>query len=376
MSENMFTKSPNIAFLLGSLSGKGGIERVTSIIGEGLSEKNVAKVHIISFQPFQPKKGYSWNDEISYFNLLSERKGMRQGIIEAALNLRKYLSKNKIDILIVCGHRFCLLGGLSVIGKQTKMIYWSHSSFYGEKNKYKWWNEQFGGFFSKCVVSLTKADVNNYKNKTLSNNVFQIYNPIDDKLLEDQSVYNPHTNKIISVGRLNEQKRFDTNLIEVAKIVLHKNPHLEWHIYGDGELRDVINNKIIENNLVKRVKLMGNVKGLYNLYNEYSLMVMTSGYEGFPMVLLEGMSKNLPLLSFDIPTGPNEIIQNNSNGFLIPAFNYSDMAEKIEYLMSSPDILISFSENNRQYLQPFRLSNIMGQWCQLLVKYIEDKSKG
>jgi len=362
----MISKKPNIAFLLGSISGKGGIERVTSIIAEELSLKKLSNIHIISFQPQQPEKGYLWIENVSYAQLLSERKGMQQGLIEATTNLRKYIAKNKIDILIVCGHRFCLLGGLGVTGKKTKMVYWSHSSFFGEKNRFKWLNEQFGGFFSKCIISLTKADIDNYQNRTLAKSVYQLYNPIDERLLVKEPKYSPKTKKIISVGRLNEQKRFESNLIEVAKIVLNKNPDLEWHIYGDGELRDVITQKITENNLGDRLKLMGNVKGLYDLYSKYSLMVMTSAYEGFPMVLLEGMTQKLPLISFDIPTGPNEIIINGKNGFLIPPFEYSEMADKIQLLIDNPDLAIEFSQNNLSLLEPFMLSNIINQWRQLI----------
>src|SRR5690606_33587813 len=128
-----------------------------------------------------------------------------------------------------------------------------------------------------------------------------------------------------------------------------------WHIYGKGSLETVIKENIDKLGLSGRVILEGNVTDLYEKYSSYSLMVMTSSYEGFPMSLLEGMVNKLPLVSFDIQTGPNEIIHNNQNGFLIEPFNIDDAANKINLLIENSTKRIAFSNANVHYVEEFRI---------------------
>ncbi len=362
MSSNL----PNIAFLLGSTCSSGGIERVTSLLASTFADKGIAQTHAVAFQPRDREQVYEWSDKITFFELMTERKSMKTGIFKAVPRLRRYLNKNNIDLLIVCGHLMCPLGGFSIIGTNTKMIYWSHSSYFGEVNRFKRMNEHIGAICSKVVISLTKADKLNYRKKTLAKNVTQIYNPIDKNLFLKSSPYNPNTNKIISVGRLDHPKNFESYLLEVAKLVLSKNPEYTWHIYGKGSLEAVIKENIDKLGLSGRVILEGNVSDLYEQYSNYSIMVMTSSYEGFPMSLLEGMVNKLPLVSFDIQTGPNEIIQNDLNGFLIDPFDIEDMADKINLLIESPTKRIAFSKANLHYLEKFKIQVIMNKWMELI----------
>tara|TARA_R110001583_G_scaffold87032_1_gene227026 strand:+ start:1301 stop:2407 length:1107 start_codon:yes stop_codon:yes gene_type:complete len=357
---------PRIAFLLGSTSSNGGIERVTSIIADKLTEKELAKVYAIGYQPRKNEQVYKWNERVTFYDLLTNWESMKTGIFKAIPRLRKFLNHNNIDVLVVCGHRFCSLGGLSSLGIPTRMIYWSHSSFNGEVVAFKKMNEHFGAIRSDVVLSLTKADEHNYRKKTAAKKVVQIYNPIDEKLLLNETPYNPNTKKIISVGRLDDPKNFESYLLEVAKIVLMKNPEYTWHIYGKGSLESKIRENIQKLGLEGKVILEGNVNNLYELYSNFSIMVMTSSYEGFPMTLLEGMSKKLPLISFDIQTGPNEIIKDNKNGFLIPSFDTKLMAEKLEQLIHNEDLRIEFSETNKSLIKKFKLDTIISQWISLI----------
>jgi glycosyltransferase involved in cell wall biosynthesis len=357
----------NLAFLLSSTSSNGGIERATSILANNLVKRGVAKVFAVGFHPRQlDQRVYEWDQSVVHFDLFSVKRGMKKGIFSAIPRLRRFLKKNNIDVLIPCGHIYAPLGGFACIGSRTKMIYWSHSSFFGEPNPFKRFNEHMAGLFSKAVVCLTKADIKNYQKKTFARKVVQIYNPIDENLLGNKSRYNPDTKKIISVGRLAHPKNFETYLLDVATFVLKENPEYSWHIYGKGEFKGLIEERIHLMGLQDRVVLMGNVNNLYEIYPEYSIMVMTSSYEGFPMTLLEGLVMSIPLVSFDIPTGPNEIIRNNVNGFLIPPYSVADMAEKLNMLIEDRSLRIKFSEANRSGLNEFNIEKTLPKWIDLL----------
>lgn len=355
-----------IAFLLTNTSG-GGISRVVSILSNEIHKKNKYNTHIISYHK-KDSQGYCWNNELLFHDLVENKTPMKKGILKAALKTRKIIDQYDIDVVICCGQLVGPLGVLSTIFKKTKLLYWSHSSFKATtSNKFRVFNEHFSAVFSNLVISLTKVDELNYKKETLARKVVQIYNPIDKQLENINTTYNAKSKKIISVGRLTHQKNFES-LVDVAKIVLEKHTDYSWHIFGSGEDKEKIESKIKKYNLEERLCLMGQCNNLYDIYNEYSMMVMTSLYEGFPMTLLEGMAFKLPLVSFDIPTGPNEIIREDINGFLIKPFEIEDMANKISVLIVDANKRQTFSRNNSNFIDEFNISSITAKWISLLEK--------
>lgn len=139
-------------------------------------------------------------------------------------------------------------------------------------------------------------------------------------------------------------------------------PLWTWDIYGEGELKDSLQKMINENGLSEKIRLMGQVSDLYDRYRDYAFMVMTSRYEGFPMSLIEGAANRLPLISFDIPTGPNEIIVDGVNGYLINADSDKDMVVKIRKLIENQEIRESMSKEVYQLTQAFAMERILKQW--------------
>ena len=111
---------------------------------------------------------------------------------------------------------------------------------------------------------------------------------------------------------------------------------------------------------------MGNRSDLYTLYGEYAFCVMTSRYEGFPMTLLEASSNRLPLVAFDVPTGPDEIINDGINGYLVPADNDQLMKERIESLMEDASLRRAMSEEAYKTSEAFDTERILPKWRSLL----------
>ena len=153
--------------------------------------------------------------------------------------------------------------------------------------------------------------------------------------------------KVMSIGRLEDQKGFDI-LIDVWKKVNDK--HSDWilEIYGEGSLRKELQDKIDTLNLTTSLLLKGNEKNIQSKYLEGSVYVMSSRHEGFGMVLIEAMSCGLPLVSFDCPCGPKDIIKNGENGFLIKFGNVDDMAEKINYLIENENKRIEMGKKSKE----------------------------
>lgn len=361
----------NICFLLGGFTGNGGIGRVTSVLANKLCNEENLNIFTLSFFNTKKENLYSINTKIKQGFLFEHPVNMTKGILSGGVfKLRKYLKDNHIDILIACGALYFPISVWSCKGTKTKCFCWEHSNFQNNKDhKFQIICRKIGVKSADKVITLTKFDKNSYTKKFGGKNIVQIYNPIDERIFNYAGRYNVNSKKILSVGRLSYQKNFSL-LIDIAKVVLTDNPDWTWEIYGEGELRDELEKKIKNYNLEDRLYLKGQVDNLYELYNEFSVLIMTSFYEGFPMSLLEGMACGLPLISFDVQTGPNEIIVDGENGFLVKAFDIQQMIIKINSLMNNTKQRIEMSDNGKLNCKKYELSSIKEEWKKLFKETI------
>ncbi|EIN8284729.1 glycosyltransferase family 4 protein [Campylobacter coli] len=146
---------------------------------------------------------------------------------------------------------------------------------------------------------------------------------------------------VLSVGRMDrgDQKGF-FRLIDIWEIVQKSKKYKEWklHIVGDGILKEELQNKIKIKNLEKSIILKPFTKEIEKEYLQASIYALTSHFEGFPMILLESSNYGIPNVTFDINTGPSDIIENKKNGFLISNNNLSYFVKKIQNLMDDENL--------------------------------------
>ncbi len=125
---------------------------------------------------------------------------------------------------------------------------------------------------------------------------------------------------ILSIGRFTKQKGFDI-LISFIAVFFEKNPDWKLTLIGEGPLKNDIEYLVKRKGLENNIKIKEPTNYIEKEYLKSSIYIMTSKYEGFPMVLLEAKAFGLPIIAFDCPTGPSEIIRNGEDGFLIEMFN-------------------------------------------------------
>ena len=119
---------------------------------------------------------------------------------------------------------------------------------------------------------------------------------------------------VISVGRLDAQKGYQY-LIKAWEYVAKTHPEWKLDIYGEGYMREQLQELINSLKLNNVVKLCGTTNDVISKYCSHSIFVMSSITECFPLVLLEASSCGLPLIAFDCKSGPRDIVTDGENGF-------------------------------------------------------------
>lgn len=149
---------------------------------------------------------------------------------------------------------------------------------------------------------------------------------------------------VIAAGRLTRQKGFDL-LIDAYASVARKHPDWELRIYGSGILRNDLAKQIADKNLTEHVKLMGQTKKLHKAMADASIYVLSSRFEGFPMVLLEAMTHGLPVVAYDCHTGPADILTDGHDGVLVKPRDRRALARALSDLMADQDRMRTLGAN-------------------------------
>lgn len=201
------------------------------------------------------------------------------------------------------------------------------------------------------------------------NNIEVIHNPL---IINPVAKSDCNNKKVIAVGRYAHQKGFDM-LIEAWKIVADLHPEWVLSIYGEGD--DAVLKRLIDKyNLHNSCLLKSATQEIFNKYCESSIYVLSSRFEGMPMVLLEAIAFGLPLVSFDCPCGPKDIINNLKDGILVKSGDINELAEKICFLIENEEIRKEMGINARKNSERFKIEHIADQWRLLFEELVKNKT--
>lgn len=179
--------------------------------------------------------------------------------------------------------------------------------------------------------------------------------------------YSDVTNKrVIAVGRLDYQKGFD-RLIEAWEWIQRTGKFADWQldIFGQGEWREMLQRMVDEKGLQDTVQIHQPTKQIGEEYVKSSLLVMSSHYEGFPMVMIEAMACGLPVVSFDYKCGPKDIIQHGINGLLVPEGDVKALAHAMRKVMTDEVYRKMLSQNAKKVVDTYSEEAVMKQWIRL-----------
>lgn len=210
----------------------------------------------------------------------------------------------------------------------------------------------------KALVLLTPQDEAEWKGITQT---YVIPNAIPELPALTSNLTN---HKAIMVGRYNDAKGYDY-IIPAWDIVHQSYPDWTLDVYGSGELHDDVVRWIEERHLEDSIILHDPTDQIMEKYLESSICVMSSRYEGFPMVLVESMASGVPCVAFDCPFGPRNIIKDGEDGLLIDYLNTQALADGICKLIEDKELRSSMGHRARQNILRFSREHVMQQWIEL-----------
>lgn len=204
-------------------------------------------------------------------------------------------------------------------------------------------------------ICLTEEDKLNWGKL---NNIEVIPNFIEDIAAQTA----PLTAKsMIAVGHLSYQKGYE-RLVKAWKIVADKHPDWRLNIFGGGELKDDLESLIKNVDLNNYIKIHEPTAQILREYVNNSALVLSSRYEGLPMVLLEASSVGLPLISFTCQCGPKDIIMSGYNGLLVNEGDIDGLAEAIIKVIENPELRKEMGKNSLEKSTEYNKEIIMNKW--------------
>lgn len=346
------------------MSVLGGVEQVTAALSSALADRY--EVHLLSICS-KGEPAYSLDPRVRYAVLQSEAGRLRSMVVRTRKLLRAYFRENRIDVALLQGTYPGLLAAFTRPGSKTKLIFCDHGALMNQ------WHEKkvvlmrrIASALCHRVVTLTEQSREAYCKKFLlpKKKVSSISNWIDLSLPRSQR-YDEASKRIVSAGRFGREKGFD-QLVKAFAPVAKKHPDWKLDIFGDGEMMPQIRQLVCELSLDNSVNLLGMRSDLAQRYGDYAMYVLPSYREGMPLVLLEAKANRLPIVSFDVQTGPGEIVRDGVDGLLVPPRDTEMLASAMCRLIEDGALRRKMSDASQTDLDRFSKETILVQWLRLI----------
>lgn len=375
---NIVNKKVKILVLIDQLHLSGGIERVLSYkVNHWLVQRKDIDLVILTNEN-QGKKFYYnfpsvWTHHELDVNYKRDLKLLTYINLKKSIShffkLRKYLKLHRPDVVIHCAFGFdfyflpFLKGGAKLIKEQHSSRFEGSrktllASFKGLVRK------KFESFYD-VMVFLSQEE----KEIVKRNNVRVIANPI---CLDAKETNKERQNIILAAGRIVPVKGY-IRLIEAWSKIHIKAPGWKVCIYGDGDPEYIrsIKEYIHKVGVERTVELLPSTPDIENKMQESKIYAMASLTECFPMVLLEAMVNGLPIISFDCPTGPRNILTNNKNGILVENDDIKNYSIKLLELIQNRELREKLSLEAKNDVIKYGIDNIMHQWDMLFEELLK-----
>lgn len=218
--------------------------------------------------------------------------------------------------------------------------------------------------FDKVIV-LSEVD----RKKWECDNIQVIHNFLEEKsfLKKRAKLDLSNSIKCFAAGRFDKVKGFDL-LVKIWEELIKHNPDINIDVIGDGPELESVRNMITTKKLERNITLLPFTSELEKEILGYDLLILPSRFESFPMIVLEAMSKSIPVVSFNIDCGLKEMLLDNVNGFSVEKYEVKKFANKILEINNDRKLYDRFSTNSYEQSRLFHEDTIMEKWCDLFFR--------
>lgn len=346
-----------VTYILETLSIKGGIERITVDKMNSLQAVPGYDVSLILVYDYHLPAFYQVSENVKVVNLNIQKTDnylMKfKTFYQVGKKVRRAVKELQSDIIISSG----LLGNILFATNRfnCKTIYESHGPRFQMMLKFLLPRVE-----RRCdaIVTLTKGDKDEYK-------IAKRVEVIPNFTKMQPTEYAPLTqHRCLSIGRLSYEKNFPRLLHIWSKVT---KTHPDWHldIVGEGPLEREFKATIVRLGLTRTVSLLPPTSDVSKYYKRSSMLIVTSLFEGFSMVIIEASVHGLPTISVDCDYGPREIIENQKSGIITPYDDDQAMIKAITHLMDNEQERKDMGENAKKMSTKYQEHKIMKQWTDL-----------
>ncbi|MEE1199264.1 MAG: glycosyltransferase family 4 protein [Christensenellales bacterium] len=353
-----------VCFIVYDMTVSGGVEQVTASLSAAFCD--LYEVHVLGIlQTGMAPNGL--DSRVQYAYLTDAEKPFSVLQRELRKPIADYMRRNGVDVCIVQGTFPAFIAFPARFFCRTRFVFCDHGALVNQ------WHERaptiarfLASLFCHKTVTLTEKTYRDYRARfrVPKRKLACIYNWIEPSH-GFSTEYDMQSKRIVSAGRIGREKGFDL-LVKAMVSVAEKHPDWSLDIFGDGDRMTEIRRLVKEYRLEDQIHFLGMRSDLKERYKEYAMYVLPSYREGMPLVLLEAKQNRLPIVSFDIHTGPREIVRDGVDGLLIPPYDTEEFGRGINRLIEDSELRREMSCRSQDNLEKFSKQTILKQWMELV----------
>ncbi|MEC7264095.1 MAG: glycosyltransferase family 4 protein [Bacteroidota bacterium] len=347
-----------IDFVINSLIA-GGAERVMVLLADHFASKG----HDVTIITFNEPEEFKFSDNVKRVRLHHGK--ISNHTIRSIKNLTSYYRRknNRPNVIIPFMTHGNFIGILVGRLLGIKVLSSEHNNHLKKTDRIGHFTKKYLYRYSNALTVLTSFDVEYYKKNGAK--VYIMPNPCSFNILENRE--NPREKVAVAVGNLDRyhHKGFD-NLIPLIAPVLKENPEWRLKIVGAGKDGLIFLTDLAETHgISEQVEFTGFSSNVAEIMKKSEIFILSSRFEGLPMVMLEAMSQGLACVSYNCKTGPSDIIQDGVNGLLVEDQDQEAMANALRRIINDGELRSMLGKQALGSLERFDMNAIYENYLKI-----------